>query len=74
MKQHDLDELKKGVKTILVYKPKTAYRQPHNPPAKTQLNRRFRMVSSHPTKWLVFCGNKYIIPWFYIIIIPKVGL
>ena len=53
MKQHDLDELKKGVKTILAYKPKTAYCQPQNSPAKTQLNRRFRMVSSHPKKRLV---------------------
>ncbi len=44
MKQHDLDELKKGVKTIWAYKPKTAYHHPQNPPAKTQLNRRFRMV------------------------------
>ncbi len=50
MKQHDLDELKKGVKTILAYKPKTAYRQPQKPPAKTQLNRRFRMVSLHLKK------------------------
>ncbi len=39
MKQHDLDELKKGVKTILAYKLKTAYRQPQKPPVKTQLNR-----------------------------------
>ncbi len=29
MKQHDLDELKKGVKTILAYKSKTAYRHRH---------------------------------------------
>ncbi len=30
--------------------PKTAYHQPQKPPAKTQLNRRFRMVSPHPKK------------------------
>ncbi len=53
MKQHDLDELKKGVKTILAYKPKTAYRQPQKTPATTQLNRQFRMVSPHLKKWLV---------------------
>ncbi len=53
MKQHDLDELKKGVKTIWAYKPKMAYHQPQKPPAKTQLNRRFRMVLPHSKKGLV---------------------
>ncbi len=37
MKQHELDELKKGVKTILAYKPKTLFRQSKKPPAKKGL-------------------------------------
>ncbi len=50
MKQHELDELKKGVKTILAYKPKTAFCQLKSPPAKKELECRRRMVSPHPKK------------------------
>ncbi len=56
MKQHELDELKKGVKAILAYKPTIAFRQPKNPLAKKELERRWRMVSLHPKKRLVFFG------------------